>query len=86
VGTVESRRLFIVASGVGAANLLLGCKGGVTVAMSAKQLDEIGDLFEDIEHKTFGKDGFDDAVDQVAAIERAFGLDLAQFTAPPPRL
>ena len=52
--------------------------------MSAKQLDEIGDLFEDIEHKTFGKDGFDDAVDQVAAIERAFGFDLAQFTAPPP--
>jgi hemerythrin-like domain-containing protein len=52
--------------------------------MSAKQLDEIGDLFEDIEHKTFGKDGFDDAVDQVAAIEHAFGLDLAQFTAPPP--
>ncbi len=52
--------------------------------MSAKQLDEIGDLFEDIEHKAFGKDGFDDAVRQVAAIERAFGFDLAQFTAPPP--
>jgi hemerythrin-like domain-containing protein len=54
--------------------------------MSAKQLDEMGDLFEDIEHKTFGKDGFDDAIDQIEAIERAFGFELAQFTAAaPPR-
>jgi hypothetical protein len=52
--------------------------------MSPKQLDEMGDLFEDIEYKTFGKDGFDDAVDQIGAIERAFGFDLAQFTAPTP--
>jgi hemerythrin-like domain-containing protein len=51
--------------------------------MSAKQLDEMGELFEDIEKKTFGKDGFDDAVDQIEAIERAFGFELAQFTAPP---
>ncbi len=53
-------------------------------AVSAKQLDEMGELFEDIEHKTFGKDGFDDAVEQIAAVERSFGLDLAQFTAPKP--
>jgi hemerythrin-like domain-containing protein len=53
--------------------------------LSAKQLDEMGDLFEDIEHKTFGKDGFDDAVRQIEAIERAFGFELAQFTAPPPK-
>jgi hemerythrin-like domain-containing protein len=52
--------------------------------MSAKQLDEMGDLFEDIEKKTFGKDGFDDAIDRIEAIERAFGFELAQFTAPPP--
>jgi hemerythrin-like domain-containing protein len=52
--------------------------------MSASQLDEMGDLFEEIEHKTFGKDGFDDAVEKIEAIERAFGLDLAQFTAPSP--
>jgi len=52
--------------------------------MSAKQLDDIGDLFEEIEHKTFGKDGFDDALEKIDAIERAFGLDLALFTAPPP--
>jgi hemerythrin-like domain-containing protein len=52
--------------------------------MSAKELDAIGDKFEDIEHQTFGKDGFDDAVEQITAIERAFGLDLPLFTAPPP--
>ena len=53
-------------------------------ALSAKQLDELGELFEDIEHKTFGKDGFEDAVQQIAAIEFAFGLDRSSFTAPPP--
>ena len=52
--------------------------------LSAKQLEDMGELFEDIEHKTFGKDGFDDAVDQITAIERAFRFELAQFTAPPP--
>jgi len=53
-------------------------------ALSPKQLDEMGDLFEDIEHKTFGKDGFDDAVEQIAAIEHSLGLDPASLTAPPP--
>jgi hemerythrin-like domain-containing protein len=53
-------------------------------ALSPKQLDEMGELFEDIEHKTFGKDGFDDAVEQIAAIEKALGMDLAAMTAPPP--
>jgi hemerythrin-like domain-containing protein len=53
-------------------------------ALSAKQLDEMGELFEDIEHKTFGKDGFDDAVEQISAIERAIGLQNAALTAPPP--
>jgi hemerythrin-like domain-containing protein len=52
--------------------------------MNEKQLDEIGDLFEDIEHKTFGKDGFDDAVDQITAIEKALGIDLAGMTPPSP--
>lgn len=32
-------------------------------AMSPKELDVLGDKFENIDHKTFGKDGFDDAVD-----------------------
>lgn len=50
-----------------------------------KQLDEIGDQFEDIEHKMFGKDGFDDAEKKISAIEAALGFaDLAQFTPPPP--
>jgi hemerythrin-like domain-containing protein len=50
-----------------------------------RQLDELSDQFEDIEHKMFGKDGFDDAVDKIGAIEAALGLaDLSQFTAPPP--
>jgi hemerythrin-like domain-containing protein len=52
--------------------------------MSAKQLEDMGELFEDIEHKTFGKDGFDDAVDRITAIERAFRFELSQFTPPPP--
>src|SRR5271165_5864965 len=50
-----------------------------------KQLDELSDQFEDIEHKMFGKDGFDDAVEKISAIETSLGFaDLSQFTAPPP--
>jgi hemerythrin-like domain-containing protein len=52
--------------------------------MNEKQLDEIGELFESIEHKTFGKDGFDDAVEQIAAIEKTFGVELGALTPPPP--
>ena len=53
--------------------------------MSAKQLDEIGDKFEEIEQQQFGKDGYEDAVKQISDIEGMLGLsDLAQFTAPPP--
>jgi hemerythrin-like domain-containing protein len=53
-----------------------------------KQLDEFNDKFEDIEHKMFGKDGFDDAVDRIAAVEQTLGIaDISQFTAPmPPEL
>lgn len=50
-----------------------------------KQLDEIGDQFEEIEHKTFGKDGFDDAEDAISKIEAELGFaDIAQFTPPAP--
>ncbi|HEY2517119.1 MAG TPA: hemerythrin domain-containing protein [Polyangiaceae bacterium] len=52
--------------------------------LSPKELDDAGELFEDIEHQTFGKDGFDDAVDQISAVERAFGIELGRFTPPPP--
>lgn len=54
-------------------------------ALSERQLDEMGELFERIERQQFGRDGFDDAVAKIAAIEGALGYaDLAQFTAPPP--
>ena len=50
-----------------------------------KQLDEISDQFEDIEHKMFGKDGFEDAEKKIGNIEATLGFaDLAQFTPPAP--
>jgi hemerythrin-like domain-containing protein len=53
--------------------------------MTGKQLDEMNDKFEDIEHEQFGEDGFEDAVRQIIAIETSLGLaDISQFTAPPP--
>ncbi len=53
--------------------------------MTGKQLDEMNDKFEDIEHEQFGEDGFEDAVKQIAAIESSLGLaDISQFTAPSP--
>src|SRR5712691_3007045 len=53
--------------------------------MTGKQLDEMNDKFEDIEHEQFGENGFEDAVKQISAIENTLGLaDIAQFTAPPP--
>lgn len=52
---------------------------------SNKQLDEISDQFEDIEHKMFGKDGFEDAEKKISKIEGMLGFaDLSQFTPPPP--
>ena len=53
--------------------------------MTGKQLDEMNDKFEDIEHEQFGEDGFEGAVKQISAIENSLGLaDISQFTAPPP--
>lgn len=53
--------------------------------LTDKQLDEIGEKFEDIEHQQFGEDGFAAAVKQITDIEGSLGFaDLAQFTAPPP--
>jgi len=53
--------------------------------MTAKELDEMNDKFEDIEHEQFGENGFEDAVKQISAIEKSLGLaDISQFTAPPP--
>ena len=54
-------------------------------ALSERQLDEMGDKFEEIERQQFGKDGYEDAVAQIRQIEQTLGFaDLAQFTAPPP--
>lgn len=45
----------------------------------------MGERFEDIERRTFGHDGFEDAVRKIGQIETAFGLgNLARLTAPPP--
>src|SRR5436853_3450951 len=53
--------------------------------LSARQLDEMNDKFEDIEHEQFGEDGYELAVKQIGDIETSLSLaDLAQFTAPPP--
>ena len=54
-------------------------------ALSARQIHEMGEEFEDIERQMFGRDGFEDAVAEVGRIEQTLGFaDLAQFTAPPP--
>ena len=46
-----------------------------------KEFEEMGDRFEEIEHKKFGANGFENAVNQVAAMEKTLGIyDLAQFT------
>ncbi len=48
---------------------------------TAKQLKELGELFEKEEDRLFGDEGFEKTVDQVAAIEKQLGIyDLAQFT------
>ena len=50
-----------------------------------KQLDQIAAQFEDIEHKIFGKDGFDEAEKTISSIETTLELsDLSKFTAPAP--
>ena len=49
--------------------------------LTKKQLSEIGELFEDLERKALGKDGFEGAVAQIAEIEKSLGIDLATLTA-----
>lgn len=46
-----------------------------------KELEELGERFEEKEHALFGKEGFEGIVAQVAAIEAQLGIgDLASFT------
>ena len=54
-------------------------------AISNYEYKELSEKFEEIEHKTFGEDGFDDAVKQIAEIEGSLKMtDISQFTAPVP--
>ncbi|SRR6266481_4176222 len=49
--------------------------------VSKHEYDAMGEEFDRIEHKTFGGDGFDMALDQVTELEKQFGIyDLNQFT------
>jgi len=51
--------------------------------VTANEYDALGEEFEEKEHKLFGKDGFEEIVGRVAAIEKILGIyDLAQFTRP----
>lgn len=52
-------------------------------AISNNESKELSEKFEEIEHKTFGKDGFDAAVRQIAEIDGSLKMtDISQFTAP----
>jgi hemerythrin-like domain-containing protein len=49
--------------------------------VSASELAELGERFEQIEHQRFGEAGFEGVVGEVAEIERSMGIhDLSQFT------
>jgi hemerythrin-like domain-containing protein len=51
--------------------------------LTPEQLADISDRFADVEHATFGRDGFKDAVAQIAAVEKGLAIDLTSMTAPP---
>jgi hemerythrin-like domain-containing protein len=54
-------------------------------AISPAQYAELGEQFEELEHRTFGEDGFEEASKKIASIEQSFGLDdLGALTAPAP--
>ena len=49
--------------------------------IGSKELEALGERFEDKEHELFGKAGFEGVVEQVAGLERALGIyDLEKFT------
>ncbi|HEU4618205.1 MAG TPA: hemerythrin domain-containing protein [Gammaproteobacteria bacterium] len=54
-------------------------------ALSADDYHEMGERFEEIEHRVFGEDGFKDAAQRIARVEQSLDLfDLQTFTAPAP--
>ncbi|MFC7327904.1 hemerythrin domain-containing protein [Marinactinospora rubrisoli] len=49
--------------------------------VSAKEFTDLGDIFEEEEHRRFGANGFKDMVEEVAGIEKSLGIyELSQFT------
>ena len=53
--------------------------------VGAKELDEVGVKFEEIEERIFGDDGFESASKRMAEIEESLGFaNLGMFTAPTP--
>jgi hemerythrin-like domain-containing protein len=55
-------------------------------SLPAREYKEMGERFEHIEKQTFGHDGFEDALKQIAGIERDFGMPTLEMTtvkAPP---
>lgn len=49
--------------------------------VSRREYEALGKQFDEIEHKTFGGDGFDIYLDKVAVIEKQLGIyELSQFT------
>jgi hypothetical protein len=49
-------------------------------ALGKSEIDELGEAFEDEEHRRFGEHGFEGIVAEVAAIEASLGIaDLAAF-------
>lgn len=55
-------------------------------SMDAKEYQELGERFEEIEKRQFGHDGFEDALERVEQAQQALGTaDLGSFTAPAPR-
>jgi hypothetical protein len=49
--------------------------------LTSRQIKDLGERFEEEEHRHFGEEGFEQNVERVAAIERQLGIyDLAQFT------
>ena len=54
-------------------------------ALPEQQYRELSERFEKIEQQTFGKDGYEEMLKRVAAVEAEFGIaDLKTFTAPMP--
>jgi len=52
--------------------------------LSPRELDALGDRFEEREERLFGKDGFEDVVHRTTAVEERLGLfDLSRFTPRP---